>query len=231
MTSRQWLRELTGRCEDASFWGRLDDGDRAALADVAESARYKRGEWLIRAEDIGDWIAVLCGGRVRVVDATGTRLLSTRVAGDILGEQALIDRHPRSTTVIASTAVRAVRVRAKEFDSLLTARPHLLRVLCEVLSERLREATAARSADADAFTRVVKYLALRAQEYPVGGSGSVPVHIKSQGELAALLGLSRESVVRALRRLRREGAVSTRHGFVVVRDPYLLGERPTSRDL
>ncbi|MDX8035315.1 Crp/Fnr family transcriptional regulator [Lentzea sp. BCCO 10_0856] len=220
--SRHWLHDLTGQCAQSSFWGRLRESERSAFADVADLVRYERGSRLIHVDDPGSWVAVLCGGRVRVVAATGNRLVAIRVPGDIVGEQAVIDRHRRSATVIADSAVRAALVRAKEFEELIKTKPRLLRVVCTVISERLREATLANAGQGDAFSKLVGYLLREAETARRSTPVNVPVHIKSQQQLAALLGVSRESVVRALRRLREVGLVTTRNGVVVVSDPLRL---------
>jgi CRP-like cAMP-binding protein len=189
---------------------------------VAKVERYKRGMSLMNVGDPGSWLAVLCVGRVRILDGTGDRLVAIRVPGDIVGEQAIIEQQRRSAVVVADSAVRAAQVRAKEFERLISAMPRLLRVVCTVISERLREATLANAGQSDSFTKVVRYLVNELDRGGGSTSTNVAVHIKSQDQLAALLGLSRESVVRAFRRLRDLGVVTTRNGVVTVCDPLQL---------
>lgn len=226
MTSNHWTADLARRCEADSFWDRLDAHERMAFAHAVELVEYGSGDRLFRVGEPAGWAAVLCGGLVRIMDTTGKRLVATRVVGDIIGEQALINRRRRSATVVAATPVRAAQLPAEKFDELIAATPSVLHVVCAVISERLREATLAITARTDAFTTVVRFLVRHAEQHPTANLTCVPVHIGSQGALATLLGVSRESVVRSLRRLRERDVVTTRHGVVVVQDICRLRTAP-----
>jgi CRP/FNR family transcriptional regulator, cyclic AMP receptor protein len=196
----------------SSFWRRLNHEERVAFVDLGMARRFARGATLIRIGETEPWAAVLYTGRVRVLAANGVRV-ATRWDGDIVGEQAFLDGRTRSATVNAETMVRALVLGAVELDRLLTRFPRVLRVLCTVLSERLREADQRLDGQGrDAFARIVDYLVRHADESrPV-------VHIGSQEELGRTLGVSRDSVLRALRRLRRNGVVLTQRGRLAVRD-------------
>ena len=199
-----------------SFWHRLAEAERAALVRAAQHKRYDRGTTLIRGADRGRWAAILHSGQVRVVSVDGTRTISTRSAGDIVGEQALIDQGTRSATVVANTVVQALVLGSEEFERVLHRYPRVLRVLCAVVSDRLREADGVLSGQADdASTKVVLHLLRHAG---AAGGPRIPVPITSQAALGELLGVSRESVVRALRKLRAESVVTTQHGVVTIRD-------------
>ena len=69
----------------------------------------------------------------------------------------------------------------------------------------------------NAFTKIVRFLARSAE-----GEGPFSVHIGSQQALGEELGVSRDSVVRALRRLRKENIVTTHRRLVSVREPGML---------
>ncbi|MCT2581533.1 Crp/Fnr family transcriptional regulator [Actinophytocola gossypii] len=196
-----------------SFWRRLSQPERVAFADAGTARPYARGATLIRADETDPWVAVLYTGRVRVLAADNMRVIARRWDGDIVGEQALLDGRPRSATVRAETRVRALVLGAVELDRVLTRFPRVLRVLCAVLSERLREADRRFDGhDRLAFAKVVDFLLRHADE-------RVPVvHIGSQAALGQSLGVSRDSVVRALRGLRAAGVVTTSRGLVTVRD-------------
>jgi CRP/FNR family transcriptional regulator, cyclic AMP receptor protein len=165
------------------------------------------------------WVAILSDGRVRVLGADGARILATRSAGDIVGEQALIERRARSATVLADTPVRARVLGAADLDRLLARHPRILRVLCVVLSERLRESDRNLGDLGDrAFTKVIYGLLRLAESGRPVPSRGIRVRIGSQAKLGSLLGVSRESVVRALGRLRKEQLIATNRGVVTIYD-------------
>jgi CRP-like cAMP-binding protein len=105
-----------------------------------------------------------------------------------------------------------------DLDRLLDRQPGVLRALCALLVERLRECDERHAAQSgNAFTKIVRFLARSAE-----GEGPFSVHIGSQQALGEELGVSRDSVVRALRRLRKENIVTTHRRLVSVREPGML---------
>jgi CRP-like cAMP-binding protein len=201
---------------DGSFWHRLTERERAALVEVGRQRSYRKGAVVIRAADPARWAAVLLSGRVRLTDDDGAHVVAVRQTGDIVGEQRVVDGQPQQTTVRAETTVKALVVDGADFDRLIGQLPRVLWVLCAVLSERLRECYARLAThSADAFTKIVRFLTSAATET---GDRPFTVHIGSQEALGEELAVSRDSVVRALRRLRADNVVTTHRGLVTVRD-------------
>jgi CRP-like cAMP-binding protein len=210
---------VTPAGRDGSFWRRLNDVERAAFAEVGKQRDYKPGRAIIQAAGTGRWVAILLTGRVRIVN--GSQLVEKRSAGDFVGEQRMFDRRPQIFGVRAETAVKALVVDGADLDRLIGRLPRVLWVLCAVLSDRLR-ACQERLAT-DAFTRVVRYLV----SSDPGNDQVFSVAIGSQAALGERLDVSRDSVIRALRRLRSEGIVLTSRRLVLVRDPRRLRVRLT----
>lgn len=68
------------------------------------------------------------------------RKIATLKPGDYFGELALLDRKPRSATVVADTDMALLTMSQREFTGLLEEIPPLGRKLLAAMSERLREA-------------------------------------------------------------------------------------------
>lgn len=77
-------------------------------------------------------------GKVEV--RLGNRLLDTLSELSIFGEMALVDRSPRSATVIAATDATVVPVGEKQFLFLVSRTPYFALNVMRVLSHRLRTA-------------------------------------------------------------------------------------------
>ncbi|MET9227278.1 Crp/Fnr family transcriptional regulator [Lentzea sp. NPDC003310] len=219
MTTTQVLASVTREHRKGSFWRRLTETERTAFATNARFRCFARGAELISADDRTRWAAIIYSGRVRIL-GEGGRAVATRWAGDIVGEQAVIDAGARPGAVVADTKVRAILLGKHELDGLFARYPHVVLTLCAVVSERLREADELLESQAnDAFTRVVDSLVRLAEEFRGDEHGRLRIPIGSQSALAEQLRLSRESVVRALRTLRAQRLISTdRRGVVVVHD-------------
>ena len=74
-----------------------------------------------------------------------SRKVATLGAGDYFGELSLLDRRPRSATVISDTDMTLLVLEQRRFNGLLDAMPALAHRLLVAMSERLR------AADAKAF--------------------------------------------------------------------------------
>ncbi|WP_394613523.1 Crp/Fnr family transcriptional regulator [Lentzea sp. JNUCC 0626] len=219
MTATQVVTSVTREHRDGSFWHRLTEVERTAFAANAQFRYFAKGSELISAGDRSKWAAVIYSGRVRIVDDE-RKVVGMRWAGDIVGEQAVIDASARPGAVLADTNVRAILLGKQELEGLFARFPHAVLALCAVVSERLQEADRLLQNQAnDAFTRVVDSLVHLAGQVRGDEHGLLRIPIGSQSAFAEQLRLSRESVVRALRTLRSRRLISTdRRGVVVVHD-------------
>ena len=147
-------------------------------------------------------------------EANGTEaVLAVRAPGDLVGELAAIDGHPRSATAIALGDVACAVVDAERFRAVLHDEPKAAMALLKLLAERLREAEGRRAEHGalDARQRLARRL------LELAGDRTV-VDELNQDDLAALIGASRESVAKALQSLRTEGLVRTRRRAIDILD-------------
>jgi anti-anti-sigma factor len=148
----QSVRSAAGSEEDRAF--ELFDlargftaADRATLRELLFRRQYAAGATVFAQNDAGDAIYLIVRGSasVRHVDRRGReRRLVTFSAGTVFGEMALIDRQPRSATVIADEPLTCYVLERAAFDRLSDAHPRigmaLLTNLARELSLRIRRA-------------------------------------------------------------------------------------------
>jgi len=82
-----------------------------------------------------------------IVDGTATvrrggRKIATLGSGQYFGELSLLDRRPRSATVVSETAMTVLVLDQRRFNGLLDAVPTLAHKLLVAMAERIREADA-----------------------------------------------------------------------------------------
>lgn len=94
------------------------------LASVAPAREFDAGQHLCREGQIGQSCFLLATGSVSVTRKTeeGERTLATLRGGQIVGQMALVDRSPRSASVIAAEATVALELTHEVFEGLLRAR-------------------------------------------------------------------------------------------------------------
>jgi CRP-like cAMP-binding protein len=104
---------------------------------IAKSARvvdYSPNDDIVRAGERGDSFYLLLEGRATVVGRS--RALHP---GDFFGEMALIDGGPRSATIIAKTAVRAMKLPRRSFITALEQDVRIGLAIMAVLAGRIRQ--------------------------------------------------------------------------------------------
>jgi CRP/FNR family cyclic AMP-dependent transcriptional regulator len=108
------------------------------LARAVDDATVEPGYVLCTEGDIGQEVFLIRSGQA-VVRRKG-RKVATLGAGEHVGELALLDRQPRSATVVAETPLQLFVMTTKDFIQALEETPSIARKLLATLAGRLREA-------------------------------------------------------------------------------------------
>ena len=95
------------------------------------------GQILTREGEHGSEFFIVLEGELEV--RQGDRVIATRQPGDYVGEIALLDRRPRTATVVASTPVSVEVLSRREFVSLLAEVPELSVQIMATMAARLAD--------------------------------------------------------------------------------------------
>jgi len=118
-----------------------------ALIEIAgrlEPVPCEEGETLFYEGDEGDALYIIEQGRVKItkLDASGTELVLNEIgAGETVGELALIDRAPRSATVVAIVPSRLLRLDRDDFLDEIRNYPEIALDIMRLFSQRIRFAS------------------------------------------------------------------------------------------
>lgn len=119
------------------FW-MLSKRELGKLAHEVHDRTVPAGTVLTEEDEFGTIFTVIAEGRATVsVHGTKTRVLRE---GDFFGEMALIDRSPRSATVVADTELRCLMLTQPVFRPFAIAHPETLWALLELMVKRVRDA-------------------------------------------------------------------------------------------
>jgi CRP-like cAMP-binding protein len=137
----------------------LPPSDLKQLAAITSEVLFSDGQLLARQGETGTEMFIIVSGGVQVLVDTENqketalprlgkqnapvrgRLVARRSTGDYVGEMAIINQEPRSATLIADGAVRALCISQKQFESILRERPEISLIMMRSLSRRLKEVT------------------------------------------------------------------------------------------
>ncbi|MFB7086102.1 Crp/Fnr family transcriptional regulator [Streptomyces sp. NPDC056296] len=236
--------------DELAFAQALTVQEHEGVMALGNRKRYPADTHLLTEGERSSHVLIILHGWVTVSLATdrgATRLiLGLRGPGELLGEMAALDRHPRSATVRALGPTEAQVIGGDAFRRFLALHPRVSGLVIRQLTFRLRSADQERSALAS--LTVLQRLAHRLIELskpdssgpyspsswgtsPSPATSSAPstapsaarsvVHL-AQDELAATVGATREAVAKALRLLRTQNIVRTGNRMVEILDPTLL---------
>jgi CRP/FNR family transcriptional regulator, cyclic AMP receptor protein len=194
--------------------------ERARFIAAARPQSYRAGDPIFLMGDEGNSMMLIETGHIRISYPSPegkTVLLSELEPGAVFGEIALLDGGPRSADATAATNCTLLVFERRDFIALLEHNWALAEAVLKLVCARLRRADE-RMADLAFFElpgRLAKTLLSRASPSPSTGLMRVS---DTQGTLATLIGGSRETVNRCLRKWEGEGLIEVSEGRITLLD-------------
>jgi CRP/FNR family transcriptional regulator, cyclic AMP receptor protein len=206
----------------------LTEGEVHELLKHAHQKRVPAGQVVYYKDDPGDGMyGVLSGRAVATVESIGGKelILNTFGPGELFGEIALLDGKGRTATIVAREPSELLFLGRSVFLPFLRDRHEAAVRIISFLCERLRRTTTLveDSTFLSVPTRLAKQLAILVDNYGLHDQSSSGVTIRiSQGELAQMLGVSREIVSRQLAIWRAAGMIKLGRGNLTICDSRAL---------
>ena len=237
------LRPAEARGVEAGSWfAGLSPGLRQAILARSRVQRVRRGATLLRRGGVAtDWVGVAGGalglgtrgrdGRTFTLDLLGP--------GDWYGDIALIDDSPVDLDIVAQADSTVLLVERRDLQQLMLAQPELRAALlmldCRRLRHMFRRLEEVQTLTLSARVALQLQRLLRQFGQPAGPpalagpptTAAEPRQIGltlTQGDLASLLGASRQRINHALRQMQALGILGAVHGAIEVRQPGRLAD-------
>lgn len=207
------------------FFAGLDRDALERLTGSMRSRRFRRGEVIFHLGDPGDALFVIMSGDVKISlpSETGEEaILATLGSGAVFGELALLDGAPRSASATALTATETVVLPRDRFRELIATEAGVRDALLASIAGELRRLTT--HVEELHFLDITGRLAARlvrlAQD---GGTRTADGGIRlrknlTQGDLAAMVGCTRQSVNKLLGQFTDDGMIRLEREGIVVTD-------------
>ncbi|MBI2939963.1 MAG: Crp/Fnr family transcriptional regulator [Chloroflexi bacterium] len=196
----------------------FEDVPLAELAPLARTARRQRflpDQVICNRGDAADGLYVIASGVVRLsIDYSDGRevVVAVLASGDWFGDFGQAGAPGCAYNAVAMRPTDAFRLPVTALRAFLIAQPAVLLRLVDRLNRDLHEAHE-QYADAHAHdvpTRLARRLLTIAQDHGIWREGALELTIPlRQHDLAALLGVSRESVNKAMATLRQQGLIQS----------------------
>src|SRR5215467_6580165 len=207
-----------GVLQNHYVFGKLNPKQIGRLMSCIVERSVARGTVIVAKGDPGSSLFAICKGAVKItvpsVDGHDA-VLNLMTDGDIFGEIALLDGHPRTADAVAITDCEMFVIERRDFLPLVQEEPQIALKLIEILCARLRQTT--QQAESLMFLplpgRLAKALLRLSASDGVGREQKIAV---SQKDLGNIIGRSRESTNRQLRLWEEHKWVRLERGGIVI---------------
>jgi CRP-like cAMP-binding protein len=214
-----------GQLLGAGAWlDSLPPDTRAALVAAARIRTIEDCATVYRSGDPGDGLYAMLKGEVRLIghSEAGRRIVYLILRpGDWFGEISVLDGKPRFHDAVAFGPSTVLHVCRGQIDAIAAEHPRLDRALGALACAHQRTALAfvEQALTSSSQARLAFILAEMAGRWGRTTARGVEIDLRlSQEDLAAMVGLSRQSMATLLGRLRREGVIDTRYARLTILD-------------
>ncbi len=119
----------------------MDADELAAIAAIMDEERFRAGQVIFNADQIGGTFYIIQAGQVElsIVDDDGEKLvLELLESGDFFGELSLLDGGTRSATATATQRTETLVLDRHELLDLMLQKPHMAQDVMVSLAKRIR---------------------------------------------------------------------------------------------
>ena len=182
------------------------------------------GEYLFHQGDLPDACFQISTGRLKVCNYndSGQELVHTYLEeGDCIGDWGLLIDQPRMNNVIACGNAEINILRKPHFYQLYDQYPEIARTLNRVMARRLRLSfMLAEDASLLPLRQRLARAVIRLGHSPgrMGEDGRITIEGMSHEELANMVGATRPSVGRELKKFEQEGSIEIKYGKLIIND-------------
>jgi CRP/FNR family transcriptional regulator/CRP/FNR family cyclic AMP-dependent transcriptional regulator len=200
----------------------LDPLELKILAEVSQVQTYKKGDFIVSKEELGNHFFIVASGRVKVTaEAFGGHemVLSILHPPEFFGEMSILDGQPRSATIVATEKTALITIERDVFLGTIKRHPQIAIKILTILCQRLRRAdeTIEQLRFLNATGRLIQALLKLMDEQ---GKRTEHGIVISQGlthnDLASFAGTSRESIRKIMRQFQRKQYLSFVKGQVSI---------------
>lgn len=216
----------------SSFLGAMDARIRSQFLACGTRKAWPASATVFAQGEAGQSMLVLSSGRAEIsrMSVNGTPVIVGYLGpGDVVGELALLDKSPRSASVVAATPLTGILISFENVEQFLLDHPRVMMSMLIDLAGKLRVANelAESRSLASGGARLARCLLDLTVRWGIEDEpGTIRIQERfSQATLGRLSNLSRENVNRHLSRWEKAGVISRGAGWLTLRDVEFMQHR------
>ncbi len=128
--------DRTATLAHVPLFAHLSKRQLRGVLDQTSEYEYAQGDVIVKDGTLGHTLFVLIDGKARVVK--GNRTVARLSPGDFFGEIAVLDRRPRTASVVADSPVTCLVLHREDLRKVLSEEPEIAWSMLSALASRLR---------------------------------------------------------------------------------------------
>ena len=212
-----------------SIFSKLSQSDIEQLTQILTPKKYAPNTSVFFQGDPSDSLYIVLKGSVKVTQASEDgheKILDILGSGEIFGELAMLDGHPRSATVTTCEPTELATISRKDFRDFVETHSEILWKVLASLCERVRKTSTdmLELSSREVPYRVLAALSQLTEKYgQVAADGSCLISENfGLNDLVAMVGSTREIVSRLLHRYQEDGLIELAKNKLIIPDPKAL---------
>jgi len=218
------IRSMTDALAGVPLFAGLDDAGLGSLVQGMRVRRFRRSETVFHVGDPGDALFIVISGSIKITlpaDTGDEAILATLRPGDFFGELALLDGAPRSATAVAIEPTETYILARDRFRELISTEPVMREALLATLAAEVRRLThhVEELHFLDITGRLASRLARLSAESGATRLADGTIRLAgslTQGDLAAMIGCTRQSVNKLLWLFTDDGLIRLERDRIVI---------------
>jgi CRP/FNR family cyclic AMP-dependent transcriptional regulator len=209
MSAMRRGREALDSLRTIPLFAHVNDESLASMGDLLIERRIPKHQTIVEEGLAGDYMYVIREGEVKVTKLSGDgreKILELMGPGDFFGEMSLLDGATRSASVKSLTETRILALSRNDFLKELRRNPDLAMAVIQELTRRVRQMD--EQASSLSFQRVkerTQGLLVRLAKDSECADGRRMTPALTHQQIADMVGTSRETVTRVVKRLKDQG--------------------------
>jgi CRP-like cAMP-binding protein len=219
---------------DDAWFGQIEPERQMLLLAAGRIRALRNQQRVYRHGDPPDGLYGVMSGEIRLIGypVAGQQLLLRRLKpGNWFGELSTVDGGPRPQDAISFGPSKVLHISSRDFDRLSRDHPEIFRDVARLLGQRQRDAVqfAGMTVSLPVKMRLshLLFAALDTDDKP-NSEARRNVSL-TQGDIAAALGVSRQTTNKLLKSLEQAGALSLGYRRITVLNPARLRKAATRR--
>ena len=135
-TRRRSLMNTWNLVSKVPMFATMHAGQIAEIAAMLRPIRIAKGDVVVREGDAGDSMFFIVSGQLEARTSHGVFILN---AGDFFGEIALVERTPRTATVVTATRSQLLVLQVLDFQRFVAQYPELLDEIRKIAQSRMKK--------------------------------------------------------------------------------------------